>query len=122
LSISDYVIREGIAIRAILAHSQPNFVQVLYMMRLKSHNSGTIARSLIALFAFLCVAAFFLSHSGLSLSFPNRKMGIVHIVLFEFKPEAKPEDVLDVSIARESLGLSFADLSTGLPSDGRSTT
>lgn len=92
------------------------------MMRLKSHNSGTIARSLIALFAFLCVAAFFLSHSGLSLSFPNRKMGIVHIVLFEFKPEAKPEDVLDVSIARESLGLSFADLSTGLPSDGRSTT
>jgi hypothetical protein len=119
LSISDYVIREGIAI---LAHSQPNFVQVLYMMRLKSHNSGTIARSLIALFAFLCVAAFFLSHSGLSLSFPNRKMGIVHIVLFEFKPEAKPEDVLDVSIARESLGLSFADLSTGLPSDGRSTT
>lgn len=49
-------------------------------------------------------------------------MGIVHIVLFEFKPEAKPEDVLDVSIARESLGLSFADLSTGLPSDGRSTT
>jgi hypothetical protein len=61
--------------------------------------------SFIALFGFLA-SPFSGSHPHEQSSLTNSKMGIIHIVMFEFKEEATREEITDVRLSvLECLGM-----------------
>lgn len=60
---------------------------------------GSPLRYILIVIVLICMAYLLPTWSSSNSSLNNRGMGIVHIVLFEFKSGAKPEDVQDVSMA-----------------------
>jgi hypothetical protein len=55
-------------------------------------------RYIIIVFAAICSISLVLVWSGSSLLSNNHKMGIIHIVMFEFKSDATPDEVEIVSL------------------------
>jgi hypothetical protein len=62
-----------------------------------SKTSLSIIGIIIFLVLFGVFSSPFSKSSPSKSSFTNSKMGIVHIVMFEFKEEATPEEITDVS-------------------------
>jgi hypothetical protein len=68
------------------------------VMSIPRYISRSFPRSIIVVFAIICSLSLVLVWSGPGLSSNNHKMGIVHIVMFEFKSDAAPEEIDAVSL------------------------
>jgi hypothetical protein len=60
--------------------------------------SYSLLKYITIVIAIICSIGLVLFYSGASLLSNNHKMGIVHIVMFEFKPEVAPKEIDTVSL------------------------
>lgn len=67
-------------------------------MSVPRYISRSFPRSIVVVFAIICSISLVLVWSGSGLSSNNHKMSLVHIVMFEFKPDAAPQEVDAVSL------------------------
>lgn len=68
------------------------------VMALQCFIPQSASKSILVVAAIICFIIVLSLQSGSELPPSNRKMGIVHIVLFEFKSDAEPDDIQDVSM------------------------